>query len=81
MTKSKYAGWSRDRLEKENQRLSAAKEKIREEQRELNAELDLVAARERVELMTDAERQSLAQVIGPNGIAPTSKVGTPGAKA
>ncbi len=64
MAKAKsYDDMSLDELEAVNQDLMAQKEAIREEQRAVNAAMDKAAARERLERMSDAERQALAQTI------------------
>lgn len=67
-----YEKMSYEELEKLNQKLSNKRDEIKEQQRQVVAAMDkktvMVEARRKAEVMSDAEKAALLQVIGPGAI-------------
>lgn len=76
-----YEDMSLEQLEKENQKLMAQKDAIRENQKVITALMDekssMAEAQRKVATMSNAEKAALVQVLQPQGIASEETFGTP----
>lgn len=75
-----YANYTEDQLLAEKQLLQEQRNKIRETQLAIQAELDRRAVAAKLGGLSQAEIESLGQIIEARSAASAAKVGTPGAK-